>query len=93
MTTKKQVKEKKVFEMTIEPELFDAWKSKRKTTDVKELVELTGKSESIIYRALQFGHVKNEELSDTISNFYIDRAKKQKEQANLINGKTENDEQ
>lgn len=86
MKTKTTAKPKKEFEMTIEPELFEAWKAKRRTTDVKELVEITGKSESIIYRALQFGHVKNEDLSDTISNFYIERANKQKEQARKISG-------
>jgi len=86
MKTKTTAKPKKEFEMTIESELFEAWKAKRRTTDVKELVEITGKSESIIYRALQFGHVKNEDLSDTISNFYIERANKQKEQARKISG-------
>lgn len=92
MTTKK---EKKVtsFEMTIEKELHEAWKSKRMTSDVDELVEITGKSKQLIYTALQFGHIKNKDVADTITKFYIDRSNKQKEQAKLISGKTEEDEQ
>ena len=90
MTTKAKPKtERKEYERTIELELFNAWKEKRRKTDVEELVTITGKSTTIIYRALQFGHVKDDEICDTISNFYIERTRKQREQANLITGKTE----
>mgnify|MGYP003609149266 CR=1 FL=1 len=76
---------KKGFELTIDKSLFDSWQKYRRTSDVEELMELTGKSAPIIYRALQFGHVKNDNLCDTISAFYIARVEKQKEQAEKIN--------
>ena len=47
-------------------------------------MEITGKSYPIIQRALMHGHVKNDELCDTISKFYEDRSKKQKGQAKSI---------
>ena len=85
-TTTPQENTKKVFERTIDENLFEAWKSKRRTTDVRDLMKKTGKSEPIIYRALQFGHVKKQDLVDDISNFYIERSKKEKAQAEQING-------
>ena len=81
---KKTTEAKKVFERTIEEELYNAWKMQYRTKDVEELQEITGKSYPIIQRALHFGHVKNEELCDTISNFYIQRSEKQREQARKI---------
>lgn len=72
---------KKVFERTISKELFDAWQTNYRTKDIEELMEITGKSYPIIQRALHNGHVKNDALCDTISNFYINRVNKQKEQA------------
>lgn len=81
----KKATQKKVFELTIDKNLLEAWQKNRRTSDVEELAELTGKSVPIIYRALQFGHVKNDNLCDAISNFYIARVEKQKEQAEKIN--------
>ena len=80
----KEPKNKKTFERTIEPELYEAWQMLYRTKDVEELMEITGKSYPIIQRALMHGHVKNDELCDTISKFYEDRSKKQKGQAKSI---------
>lgn len=77
-------KRTKAFERTIEESLFEAWKTQRRTEDVQELIEITGKSHPIIYRALNFGHIKDESLTDTISKFYLDRVKKQKQFAKEI---------
>ena len=76
---------KKGFELTIDKNLFDAWQKNRKTSDVEELMKITGKSSPIIYRALQFGHVKSDALCDAISEFYILKVERQKEQAEKIN--------
>ena len=75
---------KKVFERTIEKDLFDAWQMQYRTGDVVEIMQITGKSYPIIQRALHFGHVKNEDVCDTISEFYIKRRDKQKEQSKRI---------
>lgn len=80
----KETKNKKTFERTIEPELYEAWQMLYRTKDVEELMEITGKSYPIIQRALMHGHVKNDELCDTISKFYEDRSQKQKGQAKSI---------
>ena len=75
---------KKVLERTIDEDLFKSWQMLYRTKDVEELMEITGKSYPIIQRALMHGHVKNDELCDTISKFYEDRSQKQKGQAKSI---------
>lgn len=82
--SKPEVKKKRTFERTIEPELFKAWKSKRRTGDVEELIKITGKSYPIISRALLYGHAPNVEVADAISTFFIERSKKEKDQAEKI---------
>lgn len=72
------------FEQNISDELFSAWKMLRRTEDIPELMEITGKSYPIIYRAVTFGHVKNEAVADDISVFYAQRSLKQKKQAKEI---------
>ena len=47
----KETKNKKTFERTIEPELYEAWQMLYRTKDVEELMEITGKSYPIIQRA------------------------------------------
>ena len=75
---------KKTLERTIDEDLFNSWKMLYRTGDIPELMELTGKSYPIIQNAINKGHVKNEGVCDTISNFYILRRDKQKEQARKI---------
>lgn len=82
MTIKKN--KVKTYERTIEPELFESWSMLRRTDDAQELIQLTGKSYPIIYRALNFGHVKEESIVDDISLFYATRSLKQKQQAKII---------
>lgn len=72
------------FEQNICDELFSSWKFCRRTEDIPELMEITGKSYPIIYRALTFGHVKNESVANDISTFYAQRTLKQKQQAKEI---------
>ena len=80
----KEPKNKKTFERTIEPGSEGGWKMLYGTREVEKWKEITGKSYPIIQRALMHGHVKNDELCDTISKFYEDRSKKQKGQAKSI---------
>ena len=75
---------KKTLERTIDEDLFNSWKMLYRTGDISELMELTGKSYPIIQNALHKGHVKSESVCDTISNFYIARREKQREQARKI---------
>lgn len=80
----KTMAKSKIYERTIEEELFQSWQMLRRTDDATELGEITGKSYPIIYRALNFGHVKDEEVANDISNFYKIRSLKQKQQAREI---------
>ena len=84
MKNKEAKTAKKTFERTIDEDLFNSWKMLYRTGDIPELMELTGKSYPIIQNALHKGHVKSESVCDTISNFYIARREKQKEQARKI---------
>lgn len=71
---------KKKLEMTIAPELFEAWKRMKRKNDAKLLMELTSMSRPIIDNALNFGHVKNVDVINAITKFYKDRlAAEQKE--------------
>lgn len=84
MANQESKKRVKTYERTIEKELFDAWSMLRRTEDAQELIEITGKSYPIIYRALNFGNVKEESVCDDISAFYAMRSLKQKQQAKII---------
>ena len=84
MAKSEEKKRVKTFERTIEKELFDAWSMLRRTEDAQELIEITGKSYPIIYRALNFGHVKEDSVCDDISKFYALKSEKQKQQAKEI---------
>ena len=82
----KQIKmtKAKIYDRTIEKELFDSWTMLRQTEDAQKLITMTGKSYPIIYRALNFGHVKEESIVDDISLFYATKSLKQKQQAREI---------
>ena len=69
------------FPRTIDEHLLQTWQMLRRHDDIKELCEITGKSNPIIYRALNFGHVRDRAVEKDISNFYIERAKSQRASA------------
>lgn len=72
------------YPLTIDKNLFEVWQMMRRHDDVKELCDLTGKSNPIIYRALNFGHVRDSSLEEDISSFYETRSKRQRENAKKI---------
>ena len=78
------MKKKIKYESTINHELLNAWKMQYRTGDVKELMKLSNRSYPVVQRAIMFGYVKNDELCNIISNYYLERAKKQKQQAKTI---------
>lgn len=83
--TKTQQKEKSAkYAMTITKELFNAWQQLRRKNDAEELSSLLGKSRPIIDRALNYGHVKSNELVEGITKYYEDRKTKEKQRAKLL---------
>lgn len=79
-----ETKIKKEFPLTIDENLFKTWQMLRRHDDIKELCEITGKSNPIIYRALNYGYVRDGNLEKDISNFYLNRAEGQRKQAEEI---------
>ena len=63
----------KDYEMTIAPELFEAWKRMRRKNDPKEIAEQLGKSRALIDRALKYGHVKDQKVVEGITAYYENR--------------------
>ena len=76
--------DKKKYERTIDEVLFESWQMLRRHNDIKELCEITGKSNPVIYRALNFGHIRDSNLEADISNYYLKRSKDQRERAKEI---------
>lgn len=77
-------KKQRKFEMTITKELWKAWNALRKKGDSEKLQNITGKSRPMIDRALNFGHVNDEELKEAITKFYAERKEKELKQANEL---------
>lgn len=65
--------EKKTFERTINPVLFETIKMLRRIQDAKELVTITGFSRPVIDKALSFGHIRDSTLEVAIVNYYKER--------------------
>lgn len=65
--------EKKTFECTITPVLFETIKLLRRHEDAKTLTETTGFSRPVIDKALTFGHIRDSTLEVAIINFYQER--------------------
>ena len=81
--TKTETKTKS-YERTIDEDLFKLWQMLRRNTDIKELCEITGKSNPVIYRALNFGFVRDLQVEKDITAFYENRAEEQRESARKI---------
>lgn len=90
-TRTKKAKVRKIYNCTIEPELFEQWKLLKRQGDVKLLKDLTNYSPPTIIRALTYGCVKKQDLIDAINTLFIKRSETEKKQAlklsTLHNGK------
>lgn len=83
-TSKKEESEADKFPCTIDKTLLSSWQLMRRTGDIEELVELTKKSRPIVYQALKYGYLKDNDLERAISNYYINRAETQRKEAQEI---------
>lgn len=75
---------KREFEMTISPELFNAWGQLRRKKDAEVIAQEIGKSRPVIDRALNFGHVKDQRVIDGITDFFTKRKRREDKQANKL---------
>ena len=74
------------YPRNVSQQLFDSWQVCRRKNDPKELCKKLKMSRPIIDRALNYGHVKNEKLTQRISAFFNDRYEREKKQGQeLIN--------
>ena len=86
MATAKKVKGKVTkpsmasrFPMNISQDLFDAWQKLRRTGDPKDICKDLNLSRPVIDRALNFGHVKNLEVTpERISKWFAKRIENEK---------------
>lgn len=67
----------KKYEMTIAPELLEAWQKARRKGDPEKLASLLGRSRPVIDRALKYGCVKDSDIIDGITKFYVERLNKE----------------
>lgn len=59
------------FPMNIDKNVWDKWQECRRKNDAKAICELLDYSRPVIDRALNYGHVKNSELTDKISAYFL----------------------
>jgi nitrogen regulatory protein PII-like uncharacterized protein len=75
---------KKQWPLTVAPELHNAWKNARRKGDPEELAKVCGVSRPVIDRALIYGYVSVEGLTDKINKYFEDRLRKERKDAARI---------
>jgi hypothetical protein len=78
----------KRFPMTIPKSLFDSWQKNKRKNDAAKLMEICERSRPIIDRALNYGHVKDDELISTITNYFLLRVQNENRQCERLNATT-----
>lgn len=76
-----QEKNKTVYPRTISIELLDAWRKFKRRSDGETIAEALGYSRPVIDRAINFGYVKTDGLTDAITNFFTARLDAEKASA------------
>lgn len=74
-----KTKVSKKWPRTIAPELHEAWIKMKRKKDSEVLTKRLGRSRPIIDRALNYGHVSLQELTDQISSFFLERMTQEKQ--------------
>jgi nitrogen regulatory protein PII-like uncharacterized protein len=77
---------KKQWPRTIAEELHEAWKGARRKGDPEELAKVCGVSRPVIDRALIYGYVSVEGLTDKINKYFEERLRKERKDAARLNG-------
>lgn len=77
-------KAKKQFDLNIDPQLFQAWKTYTRMGDSVRIANKYKRSRPTIDNALNFGHVQNTELVGQITTFFTDRLKDERNQAEQL---------
>lgn len=81
---------KKQWPRTVAEELHEAWKSNRRKGDPEALAAHCGVSRPVIDRALLYGYVSVEGLTDKINQYFEDRLKKERQDAARLNSLSTN---
>jgi hypothetical protein len=81
------------FPMTISKQLFDSWQKNKRKNDAAKLMEICDRSRPIIDRALNYGHVKDDELISTITNYFLLRVQSENSQYEKLNANTMTEEE
>lgn len=90
-TKKKKASKAKVQpELNIDPALFEAWQKFTRMGDALAIANRFGWSRPTIDNALNFGHVRNNEIVGQITTYFTERVKDEREKAELINTAAEN---
>lgn len=76
MAAENNGKEKKLYEMTISPELFEQWKDHKRWNDLGPISKLLGCSKPTASRALKYGHVLQPGYAEKITRFFVEREEK-----------------
>lgn len=82
----------KRYPMTISKPLFDTWQKNRRKNDSVKIMEITGMSRPIIDRALNYGHVKDDDIISTITNYFLMRVQNENKLHQQLNATTTSEE-
>ncbi len=78
------------YPCNVPKEQYDYWQKHRLTNDADILCKKIGLSRPVIDRALNYGHVKKDDLADKINKFFEQRVEKQKKMGQrLLNKATD----
>ncbi len=80
----KQENNKTKYDRTISVELFNAWQTFRRRKDVEVISAELGYSRPVVDRALNFGYVKTDGLSENITEFFTKRVRNERESAGKL---------
>lgn len=77
-------KKKPLHERTIDATLHRQWRKQQRSGDSVKLQEMLGVSKPTIDKALIYGCVHKERISDTITDYFLERIEREKEAAQKL---------
>ena len=80
------------YERTISAELLAVWNKYRRNHDGETISQKLGYSRPVIDRALNYGYVKTQNLTEQISKFFSDRLTQERETAAAMESELNNNQ-
>lgn len=77
-------KKKPLFERTIDPVLHKQWRKLQRSGDSETLRQMLDVSKPTIDKALIYGCIHQERISDAITKYFLDRIQREKEAAQKL---------